>query len=157
MQAARAITFNDVVALASARHEAMLYAHLRQSVHLVRFAPPVIELRLQPQAPRDLVPRLAALLEAETNRRWTIALSGAEGQPTIDSVERVAEAAIRQNAEDHPLVRAILETFPGARLEALHAAAPSNEPPPDWAELNGEALIPSGAAAVPDDGYDEEE
>jgi DNA polymerase-3 subunit gamma/tau len=143
--APRAINFNDVVALAGARHDVMLYAHLRQSVHLVRFAPPVMELRLEPQAPRDLAPRLAALLEAETGRRWTIALSGAEGAPTIDAVERKAEAAALQSAEDHPLVRAILETFPGARIEKLHAPEAAEETPPDWTEIN-----------PPDEVYEEE-
>ena len=144
----RALNFTDVVALAGAKHEVMLYAHLRQSVHLVRFAPPVIELRLEPEAPRDLAPRLAALLEAETNRRWTIALSGAEGEPTIDAVERAAEAGIRQSANDHPLVRAILETFPGARIEKLHSAPEpaTEELPPDWAEFS-----------PPDEAYFEEE
>ncbi len=147
--APRALNFTDVVALAGQKHEVMLYAHLRQSVHLVRFAPPVIELRLEPEAPRDLAPRLAALLEAETNRRWTIALSGAEGAPTIDAVERAAEAGIRQSANEHPLVRAILETFPGARIEALHSAPEpvvTEQPPPDWAEFS-----------PPDEAYFEEE
>jgi DNA polymerase-3 subunit gamma/tau len=149
--APRAISFNDVVALAGAKHDVMLYAHLRQSVHLVRFVPPIMELRLEPQAPRDLVPRLAALLEAETGRRWTIALSQEAGEATIDAVERKAELAVRQTAEDHPLVRAILATFPGARIESLHAPAAVPEPPPDWADLTG---IPP---ALPDEAYEEEE
>ena len=58
-EAPRALTFNDVVALAAAKRDVMLYAHLRQSVHVVRFAPPVIELRLSPDAPRDIVQKLA--------------------------------------------------------------------------------------------------
>jgi DNA polymerase-3 subunit gamma/tau len=146
--APRALTFADVVALAGAKHEVMLYAHLRQSVHLVRFAPPVIEMRLEPEAPRDLAPRLAALLEAETNRRWTIALSGAAGEPTIDAREREAEASVRQSVNDHPLVRAIFETFPGARIETLHSCPKpgAEEPPPDWADF-----------APPDEAYFEEE
>ena len=40
------------------RREAMLHAHLVHSVHVVRFAPPVIELRPQPEAPQR--PRRAA-------------------------------------------------------------------------------------------------
>jgi DNA polymerase-3 subunit gamma/tau len=134
--APRAITFNDVVALASARRDAMLYAHLRQSVHLVRFAPPVIEMRLEPHAPRDLAQKLAALLEAETNRRWTIALSNAQGTPTLDEAEGAAADAARQSAVDHPLVQAILEAFPGAKIEA-QAAPIEDEPelPADWAAL----------------------
>ena len=134
--APRAITFNDVVALASARRDAMLFAHLRQSVHLVRFAPPVIEIRLEPHAPRDLAQKLAALLEAETNRRWTIALSNAQGAPTLDEAEGAAADAALQSAIDHPLVQAILETFPGAKIEA-QAPQIEDEPelPADWAAM----------------------
>jgi DNA polymerase-3 subunit gamma/tau len=146
--APRAITFQDVVALAGAKHDVMLYAHLRQSVHLVKFAPPVIEMRLEPDAPRDMAQRLGALLEAETNRRWTIVISQAAGEPTIADGERQAENAARQHATDHPLVRAIMEAFPGARIEKLHAAPEpiADEAPPDWLEL-----------APPDDVYNEEE
>jgi DNA polymerase-3 subunit gamma/tau len=149
----RTLNFTDVVALAGAKRDVMLYAHLRQSVHLVRFAPPIIELRLRPEAPRDLAPRLAALLEAETNRRWTIALSQSQGDPTLDEVERATETTARQNAADHPLVRAILETFPGARIETMHEApAPSTpEPPPDWTDFS------PPIEAYPDDATFEEE
>jgi DNA polymerase-3 subunit gamma/tau len=134
--APKRIDFSDVVALAGARNEMMLYAHLRQSAHLVRFAPPVIELRLEPDAPRDFSQRLAALLETETQRRWTIALSREAGEPTIAERERESDTAARQNATDHPLVRAILATFPGARIESLHAAPEIAETaPPDWAEF----------------------
>jgi len=131
----RALSFTDVVALAQTKRDVMLYAHLRQSAHLVRFAPPVIELRLEPEAPRDLLPRLGALLEAETGRRWTIALSHAPGEPTLDAAETAAETAVRQTAAEHPLVRAILTAFPGARIEKMHAAPAPEEPelPADWA------------------------
>ena len=62
MEAApRTLSYADVVALAGAKRDVMLYAHLRQSVHLVRFAPPVIEFRPTADAPRDLSAKLAAL------------------------------------------------------------------------------------------------
>ena len=73
----------------------MLHAHLLHSVHLVRFAPPVIELRPQPDAPRDLAPQLAALLSEVTGTRWTIALSAAEGEPTLAEQGTAADAARR--------------------------------------------------------------
>jgi DNA polymerase-3 subunit gamma/tau len=153
--APKKIDFSDVVALASSKRDVMLYAHLRQSAHLVRFAPPVIELRLEPDAPRDFAQRLAALLEAETGRRWTIALSQAEGEPTIAARERVNEIAAKQTAADHPLVRAILETFPGARIETLHAAPElaeaAPEAPPDWGEFAPPDAEPASIA------YDDEE
>ncbi len=134
-EAPRSLTFRDVVGLAAQKRDVMLYAHLRQSAHLVRFAPPVIELRMEPAAPRDTVQKLAALLEAETGRRWTIALSHLPGEPTLDEAEGVATAKAKDAALAHPLVQAILETFPGARVETKAPAGEEPEIPADWAAL----------------------
>ncbi len=114
--------FRDVVALAAAHRQATLHGHLRHAVHLVRFAPPVIELRPEPDAPRDLAPRLAALLLEATGTRWTIALSARPGEPTLAEQGEAAEQARRSAAADHPLVQAILAAFPGARIEQVHDA-----------------------------------
>jgi DNA polymerase-3 subunit gamma/tau len=142
--APRALNFEDVVALAQTRRDAMLYAHLRQSVHLVRFAPPVIEFRPTPAAPRDLAARLGALLEAETGRRWTIVVSDAPGAATLDEAEGAAADAAFTAAAAHPLVRAILAAFPGAKLEAAAPPPPADpEMPADWA-----------AFAPPEDSYE---
>ena len=94
--------------------------HLLHSVHLVRFAPPVIELRPQPDAPRDLASRLAALLLAATGTRWTIALSTADGRADARGPGRGGRRrARREDAAAHPLVQAILDAFPGARIEPM--------------------------------------
>jgi DNA polymerase-3 subunit gamma/tau len=116
-------SFRDVVALVAERREATLHAHLVHSVHLVRFAPPVIDLRPQPEAPRDLAPRLARLLQEATGVRWTIALSTSPGEPTLAEQGAAADAARRASAADHPMVRAILEAFPGARIDSVHDAS----------------------------------
>ncbi|HEX4261760.1 MAG TPA: DNA polymerase III subunit gamma/tau [Acetobacteraceae bacterium] len=113
----------DVVTLAQERREALLAARLLHSVHLVRFAPPVIELRPEADAPRDLASRLAALLLVATGTRWTIALSTAPGAPTLAEQDEAVVAARREDAAQHPLVRAILDAFPGARIETIEAPA----------------------------------
>ncbi len=110
-------SFRDVIAFVAGQRQAMLHAHLLHSTHLVRFAPPVIELRPQPEAPRDLAPKLAALLTEATGTRWTIAISTAAGEQTLAEQGNAADAARRATAADHPLVRAILDAFPGARIE----------------------------------------
>jgi DNA polymerase-3 subunit gamma/tau len=112
-------SFRDVVALAAAEREALLHGHLLHSVHLVRWAPPVIELRPQPDAPRDLAQRLAALLLQATGTRWTIVLSAEAGEQTLARQGVAADAARRQTATEHPLVKAIMAQFPGARIEAV--------------------------------------
>jgi len=112
-------TYRDVVALVAEQREMLLHGHLLHSVHLVRFAPPVIELRPQNDAPRDLAPRLGALLLQATGTRWTIALSTSEGNATLAEQGNEADRGRRAAAADHPLVQAILEAFPGARIEAV--------------------------------------
>jgi len=135
-RAPQKITFPDVVALAAARGDIILHAHLRQSAHLVRFAPPVIELRLEPDAPRDLTHRLATLLDNETQRRWTIVISDSPGAPTIAESERATEKSARAEAAEHPLVQAILKMFPGARIETTQPPPEeTTTPAPDWADF----------------------
>jgi DNA polymerase-3 subunit gamma/tau len=112
-------SFRDVVAMAAERREALLHANLLHAVHLVRYAPPVIELRPEPDAPRDLAQRLAAMLGTATGQRWTIALTTDEGERTLAEQGEAIDVARRAEAAEHPLVRAILDTFPGARIEAV--------------------------------------
>jgi len=116
-------SFRAMAALVAEQREAMLHAHLLHSVHLVRYAPPVIELRPEPAAPRDLASRLSAFLARATGTRWTIALSTAAGEPTLAEQGSAADAARRGVAAEHPLVRAILDAFPGARIEGVHDPA----------------------------------
>ena len=115
----RLASFRDVAQLASTQREAVLHGHLLHAVHLVRFAPNLVELRPEPDAPRDLAPRLAKLLLDATGERWTIALSREQGEPTLAEQGRAADTARRSTAADHPLVRAILDAFPGAVIDSV--------------------------------------
>ena len=145
--AAKLDNFRDVARLVAEQREATLHAHLVHSVHLVRFAPPVIELRPEPDAPRDLAARLAALLQQATGTRWTIAVSTDAGEPTLAEQGRAADAARRGAAADHPLVRAILDAFPGARIDRVRDASL------DAYGLSPDAAIltdPASSAVAPD-------
>jgi len=141
----RLASYREVAAMISERRDPMLHAHLVHSVHLVRFAPPVIELRPEPDAPRDLAGRLAALLTDATGTRWTIALSTSPGEPTLAEQGGAADAARRRDAAEHPLVRAILDAFPGARIDAV------NDSRTDAYGLIGEEPSLVGAAVAPAD------
>ena len=111
-------SFRDVAMLAAST-EPLLHGNLLHAVHLVRFAPNadgsgLIELRPEPSAPRELAAQLAALLLRVTGARWTVAMSRAEGEPTLDEQGRAAGAARKTEAALHPLVKAIMDAFPGA-------------------------------------------
>ena len=115
--------FRDVAALVAEQREAMLHAHLVHSVHLVRFAPPVIELRPQPDAPRDLAPKLGGAADRGDRHALDHRAVHRAGRADAGRAGNAADAARRAAAADHPLVRAILEAFPGARIETVHDAS----------------------------------
>ncbi|HEV2546672.1 MAG TPA: DNA polymerase III subunit gamma/tau [Stellaceae bacterium] len=112
-------SFNEVVELFEKHHEAMLRAHLVAHVHLVHFEPGRIEFRPGLGAPRDLPNRLGQLLSQWTGTRWIVSISSEEGAPTLAEQAEAREASLRNEAAQHPLVRKVLETFPGARIEAV--------------------------------------
>lgn len=114
-------TLEDVVALLRARRETILANHLENDVHLVRFEPGRIELRPLSAAPRNLAGRVAGLLQEATGARWVVTLSQEEGDPTLRARQREAQAREEAEILGHPLVKAAMETFPGARLVEARA------------------------------------
>jgi DNA polymerase-3 subunit gamma/tau len=112
-------SFTEIVALFEARREARLVHHLMHHVHEVRCEPGLIELRTQPKAPPDLAPRLGELLSQWTGRRWIATVSSAAGKPTLNEQKAAKGDELRSQAENNPLVQAILKTFPGAKLDAV--------------------------------------
>jgi len=109
-------SFPELVALFQARGEMRLAAALHHHAHAVKVAPGHLEMRLEDAAPADIVGKVSHCLRAWTARPWLVSLSGAEGEPTLAEQEEAAAAARRSEAAGHPLVRAVLDGFPGAEL-----------------------------------------
>jgi DNA polymerase-3 subunit gamma/tau len=135
-------SFHEVIELFDKHREAVLRSHLLGHVHLVHFEPGRIEFRPALGAPRDLANRLGKLLGEWTGARWVVSISGEEGAPTLREQGEARALSLRNEAAQHPLVRAVLETFPGARIEAVRelgvpeAAAEAESP--DSAEERSE-------------------
>ena len=108
--------FAALVALFEARCEPLLAKLLHDDVHLVRYAPPHIEMRPLPSAPPDLAARVARCLGDWTGLRWAVSLSQDAGVPTLREAEQAAAEAARARVIAHPLVRAALNQFPDAEL-----------------------------------------
>jgi len=112
-------TFDAMVELFKEKKEGILLTHLINDVHLVRFEAGRIELRPTPKAPSDLPNRVAACLLKWTGTRWLISVSGDLGAPTLKEQAQAAEAELRRRAAEHPLVKAVLDAFPGATIDAV--------------------------------------
>ncbi|HEX9534074.1 MAG TPA: DNA polymerase III subunit gamma/tau [Stellaceae bacterium] len=124
-------SFAEVIALFDQRREALLRSHLWSDVHLVHFEPGRIEVRPASSAPRDLTNRLGQLLSEWTGSRWLIAVSEAEGEPTLREHEEGRQRDLRNEVTSHPLVQAVLETFPGATIAAVRERFAAAEPDGD--------------------------
>jgi DNA polymerase III subunit gamma/tau len=122
-------SFTDIVTLLGERREAILQAHLKNNVHLVRFEPGRIEFRPDEHAPRNLANRLGALLSEWTGRRWVVAISSEPGEPTLAQQESAADRRERAEVTAHPLVQAAMAAFPGATIEAIRDLSVAVEPP----------------------------
>jgi DNA polymerase-3 subunit gamma/tau len=123
--------FPEVVALFDQRREALLRTHLFANVHLVRFEVGRIELRPTDAAPRDLANRLGKLLTEWTGERWVVSITQEEGEATLREQSAANDVVKRQEAAEHPLVRAVLDTFPGSKIEAVRDIAREPAPEPD--------------------------
>ena len=116
-------SFEEVVALCSEKREIVLAANLTAAVHLVHFEAGRIDFRPEPTAPADLAPRLSKLLAEWTGRPWLVSLSRETGAETIRQAGIERELQKKKDAANHPLVQAILSTFPGATIEAVRELA----------------------------------
>lgn len=115
-------TFADAVALFDEHRQAQLYADLYSRVQVVHYAPPRMELYLMPGLPRDFTGRVAQKLTEWTGTSWLIGISTKTGEKTLlDRANEQADKRLQAAAAD-PMVRAVMEHFPGARM--LNVAAP---------------------------------
>ncbi len=133
-------SFAEVVALFDKRREAVIRSHLRERVHLIAFEPGRIEFRPVEGAPANLANRISQLLGEWTGERWLAAPSKAStgGEPTLREQEERRERDVRNEVAAHPLVQAVLETFPGATVTAVRErfAAEESEADEPSAELD---------------------
>jgi DNA polymerase-3 subunit gamma/tau len=117
--AIRLARFEDLVALAAEKRDVAMKIALERDVRLVRFEDGQIEFAPAAGASPQLSADLSKRLQDWTGRRWVVAVSSEEGQPTLR--ER-AEAEARDKltgVRADPLVRAVLERFPGAEITAV--------------------------------------
>ena len=111
-------SFAEAVALLRDQGEGILANHLMDDVHLVRFEAGRIEMRVTEAAPPNLASRFGAVLEKACGSRWVISISQEAGETTLREQQRSEEAAKREAVMRHPLVQAVTETFPDAKLVA---------------------------------------
>ena len=109
-----------IAVLAEERREPILSAWLRTEVRPVRVGAGAVEINCGRSPDRRMLDLLRDRLQEWTGERWMIALSEGGGEPTLEEQDRAAQEAADRAAMDHPLVRQVLDAFPGARVRKVH-------------------------------------
>jgi len=96
-----------------------LRVNLEHNVHLVRLEPGRIEIRPNARAPRTLANDLQTKLRSATGERWTVSIASSGGAPTLAEQKLSAKTARFEAVAQEPMVRAVLDRFPGAEIVAV--------------------------------------
>jgi DNA polymerase-3 subunit gamma/tau len=110
-------TLEDIVAICEPRSE--LRVNLEHNVHLVHLEPGRIEIRPTARAPRTLANDLQQKLRSATGERWTVSIASQGGAPTLSQQKQAAKTARFEAVAQEPMVRAVLDRFPGAEIVAV--------------------------------------
>jgi DNA polymerase-3 subunit gamma/tau len=124
-------SLEDIVALCEPRSE--LRVNLEHNVHLVRLEPGLIEIRPTARAPRTLANDLQSKLRAATGERWSVSIASHGGAPTLAEQKQAAKSARFEAVAQEPMVRAVLDRFPGAEIVAVRDVTREDVavPPPE--------------------------
>ncbi len=137
--------FDDVVALIREKRDMALLYEVETCLRLVRYSPGRITFQPTEEAAPDLAARLAARLQGWTGTRWGVSVENSGGGQTLAEARADARESKAEAALANPIVAAVFEAFPKARIreirdleslqeDAAIEALPANadEIDPDW-------------------------
>jgi len=117
-------SFAELVALAQDRRDISMKMALERDVRLVRCEDGQLEIALEASAPKTLVHDLQRKLTAWTGKRWMVVVSQEQGSATVRSQQEAKQAELERGVQSDPLVQAVLNRFPGAKVVGVTQNAP---------------------------------
>src|SRR3954469_16782420 len=114
-------SFEAFAELIETKGKALVAFELRENYRLVEYGPPTLLLQhagnVRPvREVEAFLKTLREMTAALFGEKWQVDISDGPAQPSLREQEKAAEAALRQQVLDAPLVQAALEAFPGAEL-----------------------------------------
>jgi DNA polymerase-3 subunit gamma/tau len=143
--------FEDVVALAKAKRDIQLQAALEADVRLARFEPGSIAFSLVEGASPQIAQTLARRLQEWTGERWMVALAPGCEAPTLRESAEAKEKERLSGVAAHPLVRKVLQRFPGAEIVGVRP--PEGEAPATAAPALSDDDVGYGDVSIGEDDF----
>ncbi len=116
-------SFDTIVALIESNRDIKLLIEVKTGVRLVSYSPGRITFQPTERAPQDLAPRLAQSLKNWTGVRWTVTLANEGGGETIEEQQNAKLRALEEEALQHPLMQAVIQAFPQAKITEIRSRA----------------------------------
>jgi DNA polymerase-3 subunit gamma/tau len=110
------VSFEALIALAQEKRDISMKMALERDVRLVQFEDGQLEIALEASAPRTLVHDLQRKLTAWTGKRWMVVVSKEQGTATVRAQMEERQAELERGVQTDPLVQAVLNRFPGAKV-----------------------------------------
>ena len=112
-------SFAQLVEYVRERRDMALLMEIETGLKLVRYSPGRIEFEPAVGAAPDLAALLGARLQGWTGQRWGVSVVSAGGAPTIAEERQRAAGEAEAEVLQVPLVQAVMQAFPGARITAI--------------------------------------
>ena len=145
-------SYLELIALAAERRDVLLKIALEASLRPIAFAEGRIEVALTEGADPAIIQTLSARLKAWTGRNWMVTVSNrAPAGLTMREEQKQREAVAKATDHEDPLVQAILETFPGAKVMRVDVRPELPPAPPAETDAEIEARFDAVADFGPDD------
>jgi DNA polymerase-3 subunit gamma/tau len=110
-------SFEALLQRLEAEQEPILKSRIEKYVRLISWAEGRIAIAFEPQAPRqEIAGKLSERLQSWTGKRWMIEIRDSGGAQTVAAARTEARNTLFDDVSRHPLVKAALDIFPGAKL-----------------------------------------
>jgi DNA polymerase-3 subunit gamma/tau len=120
-------SFEALIALTQEKRDISMKMALERDVRLVRCEDGQLEIALEASAPKTLVHDLQRKLTAWTGKRWMVVVSQEQGGTTVRAQAEERQAELERGVQSDPLVQAVLNRFPGAKVVGVTQNAPAAE------------------------------
>ncbi len=120
----------DVAALATEKRDIRMRVAVERYLRPVRFQPGLIEAEPTAEAPPEIAGDLGRKLTEWTGTRWIVSLASSGGGPTLAEENARLAAERRSDAEQDPIVLAVMARFPGAEIVDVRILAADTGPDP---------------------------
>ncbi len=125
-------SLEDILALAARNRDIKLQTAIQRDLRAVRIEPGRLEFSLEPTGDRGIANELSRKLKDWTGQTWMVAIVQAEGQATLREQKLAADRSRKDSAAGHPVVKALMTAFPGARIVDVRSRAAEEAVPAEF-------------------------